>query len=513
MNTINKKNKKMVKSEQKMPETKQAQTSKKKKASKTKLIVILSLVGVLIVAAAVAFVVFKNDIAYTIANAKLNNGDDISARQMFLDLGDFEDSSEKVQQIDYINACKRMDKKEYQAAISQFKTLGEYSDCKSKVIQCHGLLAQQQFESEDFENARVNFKTAGDTEGVRKTDSLWGDKLYAGNDFEGALTRWKAYAGDPEMDEKIKLAEYEIAIAAAQSGDFSAVIKANNLNVDDRAIAAAKAFLIMPLEKTVPIAASTTHIAYITLDGSVHADGSNSHTQCDVDGWEGVVSLCLSELNTYGLRYDGTVLATGSNTFGQCDVSSWQNIVALAATDNAVFGLTSEGRVLYTGGVNGWYDASSEWTDIIEISAGMEHIVALDSSGNVYAAGKNHYGQLNVSEAKDISSIACGPLNTILINNEGALDIIGVDIDLGSSHSLTGIVSASSTYSHIVLKMQDGTMCAYGENGRRQCEVSSWTDILHFTADGTFTVGVKSDGSVLNTVEGHTLDWQVFVWN
>lgn len=484
-----------------------------KKRTRTKRIVILSLVGVVIVAAAALYVVFQNDITYAIANTRLNNDNDADARQMFLELGDFEDASDRVLQIDYTNACKQMDKEEYKAAISQFKILGEYSDCQSKITQCHCLLAQKQFDVGDYENARINFKTAGNDKGVKKTDTSWGDELYSDTNFEGALSKWQAYAGDPNIDERINFAKYEIAIASAKSGDFNAVIKANNLNIDDRAIAAAKAFLIIPLEKTIPLAASETHIAYIDLDGKVHADGSNAHTQCDVENWEGVVSLCLSELNTYGLKYDGTVLATGSNAFGQCDVSSWENIVSLAASDNAVFGLTTEGNVVFTGGFEGWYDTSAEWTNIIEISAGMEHVVALDSSGNVFATGKNHCSQLDVSEATDISAIACGPLSTILIKNDGTIEIIGVDIYMEEEETLSNAASVSSSYSHIVLQLQDGTMGAYGKNERDQCEVSNWQDILFFTAKGTFTVGVKNDGSVLTTVDGHTLDWQVFVWN
>ena len=163
--------------------------------------------------------------------------------------------------------------------------------------------------------------------------------------------------------------------------------------------------------------------------------------------------------------------------------------------------------------MRGWYDASAEWTNITEIAAGMEHIAALDSVGNVFAAGKNHYGQLDVSEATEVSAITCGPLSTILIKNDGSVDIIGVGVPLEDNETLSNAASISTSYSHIVLQLQDGSMRAYGENWRNQCNVSEWQDMRLFTSKGTFTVGVKSDGSVLTTVDGHTLDWQVFVWN
>lgn len=511
MNNTNKENNEVVKTQKEMPENNQQDS--KRKPRRMKLIVILSLVGVLIVAAAVLYVVFKNDITYAIANSRLNSGEDADARQMFLDLGDFEDASDRVLHIDYSNACKEMDKGEYQAAISDFEALGSYMDCPDKIIQCHKLLGEELFTAKDYENARMHFETVDYAEGIKKTDTSWGDELYASDNFEDAIRKWQAYSGDTNIDKKITSAEYEIAIEEAQTGDFSAVIKASNLNLDNRARSAAEAFLIMPLEKTIPLAASETHIAYIDRNGEVHANGSNSHGQCNVEDWQGVVSLCLSELNTYGLRYDGIVLAAGSNAFGQCDVSSWNNIVSLAASDNAVFGLTDDGKVVYTGGCEGWYDASAEWTDITDIAAGMEHIVALDSSGDVFAAGKNHYGQLDVLEATEVSAIACGPLSTILIKNDGSADIIGAGIALEENETLANAASISSSYSHMVLRLEDGSMRGYGENWRGQCNVSEWQDIMLYTAKGTFTVGLKSDGSVLTTVDGHTLDWQVFMWN
>ena len=260
MNNINKENNEAVKTEKEIPESINKQEPKGQKPRRIKLIIILSLVGVLIVAAAVLYVVFKNNITYAIADSRLNSGEDADARQMFQELGDFEDASDRVLQIDYSNACKEMDIGEYQAAISGFEALGSYKDSQSQIIQCHKLYGERLFEAKDYENARMHFETADYAKGIKKTDTSWGDELYANDNFEGAINKWQAYSGDKDIDEKITSAEYEIAIKAAQAGDFSAVIKASNLNLDDRARSAAEAFLIMPLDKTIPLAASeNTH--------------------------------------------------------------------------------------------------------------------------------------------------------------------------------------------------------------------------------------------------------------
>ena len=138
-----------------------------------------------------------------------------------------------------------------------------------------------------------------------------------------------------------------------ENGDFDAAVKANRLGLDERAGAAAQSLLFMDISKTVPIAASETHIAYIDMHGKVHADGNNAYTQCDVEQWQGVVSLCASEQNTYGLKYDGTVVAAGSNAFSQCEVSSWTDIISLCACSNAVFGLKDDGTVHFCRPVRG----------------------------------------------------------------------------------------------------------------------------------------------------------------
>ena len=45
----------------------------------------------------------------------------------------------------------------------------------------------------------------------------------------------------------------------------------------------------------------------------------------------------------------------------------------------------------------------------------------------------------------------------------------------------------------------DGTVVAVGNNADGQCDVSDWTDIVAIAAGTNFTVGLKSDGTVIAT--------------
>ena len=51
--------------------------------------------------------------------------------------------------------------------------------------------------------------------------------------------------------------------------------------------------------------------------------------------------------------------------------------------------------------------------------------------------------------------------------------------------------------SHTVGLKSDGTVVAVGENDDGQCDVSEWTDIVAISAGSYHTVGLKSDGTVV----------------
>ena len=477
-------------------------------------IIILAIVVFLSIFTGGFYSSFQDDISYKIALHKFNSGDEEGAREIFQNLGDFEDSKNYLLKIDYNSACAMMDSKDYGNAASKFVNLKGYADSDKKLAAVYTLIADDYFLNHDFDNAQKYYGKSSNEEGIKKTQIAYGDYLYEQKDFEGAIEKWSQYAMLKEIDEKIKSAKYELIIlAATQDENYEQVVKANQLAYDGRACQAVSDMLLMPASQTKTLDASETHIVYLSADGHVYADGSNSYGQCDVEAWAGVISLCASELNSYALLYDRTVVAAGSDVFGQCEVSDWENITSICANDNAVFGLNDAGKILYSGGVQDCYKEISKWKNIIKICAGKDHIVALDKSGNVFAAGKNDYGQCDVGEFKNISNIACGPMHTILIAHDGKVAICGVDSAFEQEiENWHDVQCASSSWSHIVLQDSQSNLFAAGANERNQCDVTDWEDIVTFTARANFTVGVKQDGSVLTTVKGHTLDWNVMVW-
>lgn len=53
--------------------------------------------------------------------------------------------------------------------------------------------------------------------------------------------------------------------------------------------------------------------------------------------------------------------------------------------------------------------------------------------------------------------------------------------------------------SHTVGLKSDGTVVAVGDNDRRQCNVSEWTDIAAVSAGDYRTVALKSNGRLVAT--------------
>jgi len=104
------------------------------------------------------------------------------------------------------------------------------------------------------------------------------------------------------------------------------------------------------------------------------------------------------------------------------------------------------------------------------IAAGRRHTVGLKSDGTVTAVGDNKYGQCNVSGWRDIVAVAAG--NVHLATNTGNAHTIGL--------------------------ASDGTVAAVGWNKHDQCDVSGWRGIVAIAAGWRRTVGLKSDGTVVD---------------
>ncbi len=102
------------------------------------------------------------------------------------------------------------------------------------------------------------------------------------------------------------------------------------------------------------------------------------------------------------------------------------------------------------------------------------------------------FGQFNNS------ALAAGKFNTILVNPNGTVTVVG-DNGYGelAAGSWTDIVAVSAGDRHLVGLRSNGSLVTVGSNDVHQMEVTGWRDIIAISAGDTHTVGLRSDGTVV----------------
>ena len=141
----------------------------------------------------------------------------------------------------------------------------------------------------------------------------------------------------------------------------------------------------------------------------------------------------------------------------QCDVTAWENIIAISAGDDCTVGLHNDGTVSVTGYVIGDTSECKNWRNIVAVSASASFVVGLKLDGTVVATKPEYefisdVGQTNVSKWTDIVAVSAG------------LD-------------------------HTLGLRADGTVVAAGSSEEKQCNVSSWKNIV-IPASGDARLGV-----------------------
>lgn len=223
----------------------------------------------------------------------------------------------------------------------------------------------------------------------------------------------------------------------------------------------------------VEVSAGYTHTLGLKSDGTVIATGwrgenKTPEKQTGVTGWTDIISVAAGAYHSVGLKSDGTVVAVGFNASGQCNVSDWRDIVAIAAGENYTIGLKSNGTVVAVGNNDGGQcTGCTEWRDIVAVSAGGGVIIGLKSDGTVISTGNT---------AQDIHMT-----NIMAISSVG-LSVIGLQPD-------GRVVDSDGEY------------------------LNDWTDIVAISKGRSFTMGLKSDGTVeiIGGPEGQENEYQMIV--
>jgi len=176
------------------------------------------------------------------------------------------------------------------------------------------------------------------------------------------------------------------------------------------------------LSNAIAIAGGGAHSLAATADGRIFAWGANALGQCAIPvGLAGVRAVAAGQTHSVALKTDGTVVAWGYNGQRQCDVPEGLNSVSdIAARGYHTLALQTNGEVVAWGdNAAGESLAPSSLHGVIAIAAGGEHSVALTSNGVVVAWGDNTYGQCTVpTNLGPVTAIGAGWYHTLALKSD-----------------------------------------------------------------------------------------------
>ena len=391
----------------------------------------------------------------------------------------------------YNKAVSMMEAGQYRDAIAAFEAMDGYKDSTQKIEDCEIAILEEKYK------AAVALMEEGKyEEAIAAFEALSGYQ-----DSKNRIQESKA-----AIEELRLQAQYDAAVALADSGKTAeAAIAFGKLG--DYQDARERSFALwneaavretICANKAGNIAPASCHTAALKADGTVMAVGLEVHNECDVSGWEDIISVSAGLYYTVGLKSDGTVVAVGYSADGQCNIDSWTDIVSISAGGEHTVGLKLDGTVVAAGNNEYGQCDVSDWADIIAVSAGGFHTIGLKADGTVVATGNNNAGQCKVDNWADIVAVSAGSFHTVGLKSDGT--VVAVEYNGDGQCDVDGwenIVAISAGRYHTAGLKSDGTVIIAAKENGPLCNVSNWKDIVVISAGVFSTVGLKSNGTVV----------------
>lgn len=429
-------------------------------------------------------------------DADYNNPDTNKAKEIFLSLGNYKDSSnrrtalEKAQadfdakESAYLEGAKAFESKNYSEALELFQKVDDYKDAKERVLLCEQRMKEKK--ESDAIAAEKRKKITRIIAIVAAVIILAGSGIgihyyqVKSAEKQAALERQKA---EEQAELERQEAERQEALQFTQKSEKMKPAIENALSNSASGISAGR-------YHTVALKSNGTVVSTEIPDGEFDNDG-----QTNVNDWTDIVAISAGYERTLGLKSDGTVVGVGDDdndspwidASWQQEVNSWTDIVAISAASYYTVGLKSNGTVVADSDDNAGSKKVSDWTDIVAIATGDDHTVGLKSDGTVVSTNGDG------SDWTYIKAISAGSDYTVGLKTDGT--VVSTN---GDGSDWTDIVAISAGLHHTVGLKSDGTVVSTaGDYG--QGDVGDWKDIVAISAGPYHTVGLKSDGTVIST--------------
>lgn len=400
--------------------------------------------------------------------------------EKFNNLGDFEDSHQKLVETKYNYATNLYNKFEYENAYNLFIQCGNYRNSPDRAKECKYKYAEQLYKSED----KVDKEKA--LQLFTELDDYKGSQTYLAKLLLPSVnTIQETIYIEAEM--YFNNGEFNKALENFESlGDY----KDSKLKVEQ---------CIEMIQKNLSTTISAGLHYSVALDNMGNILCTNS--DYEFENWKNVISVSGFGTMIIGLKEDGSVILEGhkdkmdptGKDVHQANVEDWNKIVQVSAGQQHVVGLKSDGTVVNAGLSKNGLSEVDNWKGIKSIDAGWLHTVGLSNDGNIYIVGQDAENQLKQIEQ----------------NKDKWTDIIAISAGGGHTQESDGYKVRGK--GHTVGLRRDGHVVAVGDNDYGQCNVDDWTEIIAISAGDWHTVGLKRDGTVISTRPDPSVEPKLYV--
>ncbi len=203
---------------------------KNAKKKKRKTVIALCITAVLLVALSILFVVILlPQLRYNKALGHIKNGDYEKAIEIFEDLGDYKDSSDRIFRTKYDVALRLFSDEKYGEAYIFFDELGEYHDSLGLKKECLYKDALKLMEKAEWERAKENFNALGNYKeagkNIKECNYQLGLIAIKGEKWEAAVNIFSSLADYKDSNEQLVLSNYNKAKSYHKAGKYTEAVK------------------------------------------------------------------------------------------------------------------------------------------------------------------------------------------------------------------------------------------------------------------------------------------------
>lgn len=244
--------------------------------------------------------------------------------------------------------------------------------------------------------------------------------------------------------------------------------------------------------------ASLNHSAWIKAE-RIYVAGDAYENQEEIQKWEKIVQVAISDEHILALDCFGTVHAAGSNASLQCEIDGLEKVVYIEANRNCSIGVMENGTVQIFGIMEAEIRQQLlQEKNVCEVALGDDHTVVLHNNGRVTAYGNNECGQCDVEQWRGIQKISVGYDFTVGMTADGKVLIVGnKENNLAELKKWSEIVDVVAGHHFVIGKDRQGILYAVGDNRQGECEVKEWKKVVSIAAGYDHSIAVNEDGELL----------------